>query len=217
MIKLLRITIFRGAVVPLLMELPPYRRPTVKGTLLHMWERGWLFLRKAGTVVLVISILLWAISSYPKVSAEKLANLDPATVPSARLSHSIAGRVGHALEAAMKPIGFDWRATTAMMGAFAAKEVFVAQLGVTYSLGDADATSTELRQAVQRDYTPLQGLSIMLFCLISVPCVMTMAVTWRESGSWKWPALQLVGLTVLAYTVSFIVYQSGLLLGIGTG
>ena len=217
LIKLLRITLFRGDIVPLLMELPPYRRPTVKGALLHMWERGWMFLRKAGTVVLVISILLWAISSYPKASAEKLAGSDPATVQSARLSHSIAGRVGHALEPVMKPIGFDWRTTTAMMGAFAAKEVFVAQLGVTYSLGDADAGGTELRQAVQRDYTPLQGLSIMLFCLISVPCVMTMAVTWRESGSWRWPALQLFGLTAIAYVVSLTVYQSGLLLGIGTG
>jgi len=216
-IKLLRVTLFRGAITPLLMELPPYRMPTVRGALLHMWERGWMFLRKAGTVILLISIVLWAMLSYPKAPEEKLSGMDAEAAAAVQLSHSIAGRIGRTLEPVMRPVGFDWRATTAMIGAFAAKELFVAQLGITYSLGGTGERTGELREKVQRDYTPLQGFSIMLFCLISAPCMMTIAVTWRESGSWKWAALQLSGLTVLAYVVSGIVYQGGLLLGVGTG
>jgi ferrous iron transport protein B len=97
-----------------------------------------------------------------------------------------------------------------MIGAFAAKEVFVAQLGIVHSLGEADEESEPLRETLKREYTPLQALSIMLFCLISVPCMVTVATTWKESGSWKWAALQVVGLTVLAYVISLGVYQIGL-------
>ena len=117
----------------------------------------------------------------------------------------------------MRPVGFDWKANTALIGAFAAKEVFVAQLGIIHSIGEGSDGRDALRTTLRREYTPLQALAMMLFCLISAPCVVTIVTTWRESGSWKWAALQLGGLTVLAYVVCLVVYQAGLLLNLGTG
>ena len=207
--KLLRSTIFKGELVPFVMELPPYRMPTLRGTLTHVRERGWLFLRKAGTVVLGISVILWAMTTYPKAPKEQLEGIGEGQVSGIELSYSVAGRIGHALEPVMKPIGFDWKTTTAMLGAFAAKEVFVAQLGIVHSLGEVDEESEPLREILRREYTALQAFCIMLFCLISVPCMVTVAVTRRETGSWKWPILQLVGLTLLAYVITFAVYQIG--------
>jgi ferrous iron transport protein B len=102
-----------------------------------------------------------------------------------------------------------------MIGAFAAKEVFVAQLGIVHSLGETDAESEPLRDVLRREYTPLQAFCIMLFCLISAPCMATLAATRKESGSWKWAALQLVGLTLLAYVITLAVYQAGTALRIG--
>ena len=210
--KLLRSTLFKGEVAPFVMELPPYRMPTLKGTLLHMWERAWMFLRKAGTIIVGISILLWVLTSYPQLPADELPRDDPRHAAQMQLSHSVAGRIGHGLEPVMKPIGFDWKTTTAMIGAFAAKEVFVAQMGIVNAVGEAGEDSQPLREALQEQYTRLQAFCIMLFCLISVPCMVTVVTTWKETGSWKWPALQLGGLTALAYVITFTVYQLGSLL-----
>jgi ferrous iron transport protein B len=110
----------------------------------------------------------------------------------------------------MRPVGFDWKTTTALLGAVAAKEVFVAQLGIINSLGSAGAESESLRETLRSQYTPLQGFCIMLFCLISVPCVVTIVTTWKESGRLRWAVLQFAGLTVIAYGVTLVVYQSGL-------
>ena len=131
------------------------------------------------------------------------------------LAYSVAGRIGHGLEPVFRPIGFDWRINTALIGAFAAKEVFIAQLGIVYSVGETGEGSEALRAKLRDNYTPLTAFCIMLFCLVSAPCIATIAVTRQESGSWKWALLQLGGLTVLAYILSFIVYQFGILLGIG--
>ncbi len=214
--KLLRSTLFRGEAAPFVMELPPYRVPTLKGTLIHMWERGWMFLRKAGTIIVGISVLLWAMTNYPQPPESQLQRLDENQARNVKLSHSIAGRIGHALEPVMRPIGFDWKMNMAMIGAFAAKEVFVAQLGIVHALGEADEESEPLRAVLQREYTALQAFCIMLFCLISVPCMVTIATVWKESGSWRWAALQLVGLTLLAYVITLVVFQVGSLLGAGT-
>ena len=209
--KLLRSTFFKGETVPFVMELPPYRMPTVKGTLIHMWERGGLYVKKAGTVILGISIVLWALTTFPQTEASP--DLSPDEQQAAELSHTIAGRIGHGLEPVLKPMGFDWRIGTALIGAFAAKEVFVAQLGIVYSVGEADEESEPLRAKLQERYTPLIGFCIMLFCLISAPCMATIAVTRRESNSWFWALFQLGGLTLLAYVLTVTVYQSGRLLG----
>jgi ferrous iron transport protein B len=238
--KLLRSTILKGESVPFVMELPPYRMPTLKGIVIHMWERGWLYVKKAGTIILGISILLWAMTTFPGLPADKAAQFETARQEiqtgslgekekaeqlasinnqeaEAALINSTAGRIGHGMELILKPMGFDWKIGTALIGAFAAKEVFVAQMGIVYSVGEADEESETLRDKLQNTYTPLIGFCIMLFCLISAPCMATIAVTKRESNSWRWALFQLGGLTALAWVLTVAVYQIGTLLGIGMG
>lgn len=211
MAKLLRATILRGEAEPFVMELPPYRIPTIKGALAHTWERSWLFLRKVGTIILAASVILWVMTSFPKPPESLVQNHEPGKRSEMALSYSIAGRMGRAVEPVMKYAGFDWKASTALIGALAGKELFVAQLGILNAISEEGHETETLRIKLRRQYTSLQALSIMLFCLISVPCMATVAATWKESGSWKWAAGQFVGLTVLAYIVSFLVYQTGLL------
>ena len=132
------------------------------------------------------------------------------------MEYTISGRVGHALEPLFRPIGFDWKLTTASIGALAAKEVFVAQLGILYSEGEADEESVPLREQLVKNYTPLQGFCIMLFCLLSIPCLATLAIIRRELNSWSMPFIEAGGLLALAYILTMIVYQVGSALHIGT-
>ena len=219
---LLRSTLLRGEEAPFVMELPPYRLPTARAVVTKMAERSWIYLRKAGTVILALSVVMWFLTSYPKAGAyevdARVANKTVELLTAEQLQQrraaedlraSAAGRVGQFLEPLMSPLGFDWKISTAMIGAFAAKEVFVAQMGIVHSLGSVDEESRDLRQALRRDYTPLTGMSLMLFLLIATPCMATLAVTRRESGSWRWALLQLGGLTAVAYLVSLVFYQVG--------
>ena len=238
--KLLKMTVFKGESPPFVMELPPYRVPTLKGTLLHTWERAKLYVKKAGTIILGISIILWAMTSYPKKTtfsrdfeveiaqvevtyasdaetlADKKTQIEQA-MHAEELAYTVTGRIGRGLEPLLAPMGFDWRIGTALIGALAAKEVFVAQMGIVYSVGVADERSDTLRARLRENYTPLQAFCIMLFCLVSAPCMATIAVTKRESNSWKWALLQLGGLTALAYVLTTVVYQVGVLVGAGIG
>jgi ferrous iron transport protein B len=236
--KLLKSTLLRGETPPFVMELPPYRMPTLRSLSIHLWNRGGAYLKKAGTVILGISILLWAMQQWPGIparEAEALAGRRAAAqtlVDGAARTHALAqvggdeaeaalraslmGRLGRGLEPVLRPCGFDWKLSTAMIGALAAKEVFVTQMGIIYALGgDTDEASAPLREKIRTDYTPLAGFCVMLFCLISAPCMATIAVTRRESGSWRWALLQLGGLTLLAWVVTAAVFQVGSLLGIG--
>ncbi len=362
----LRKTLFKGLSEPFVMELPPYRLPTLRGVVVHMWERSWLYMKKAGTLILGASIILWALSMYPQKRvfdqdyageairartafvqgvrdlntelglpaesdllseaveadlewraaqdawyahekeyqaaqtawqttidelaqttdgavlhdlrpmidyldeayanhAEALAKAEEAgdepmmvalnlkwtqTMDEARktspvllkaaeqyiadyrtpfeerlihleeekqaeaMAYSITGRIGQALEPVIRPCGFDWRIGTALVGAFAAKEVFVAQMGIVFAVGDEVEATERLRSRLVEEYTPLIGFCVMLFCLIGMPCVATMAATRRESGAWKWVALQAGGLTVLAWIVTAIVFQAGTFMGL---
>ncbi len=234
---LLRQTIFRGDEAAFVMELPPYRVPTLKGALLHTWERGRLFLRKAGTLILGASILLWALSVWPRPGADAQRRLDAgrqaiaaraglpaperqallerhdAAAAQAALEHSAVGRLGRLLAPAFRPLGFDWQVATALLGAVAAKELFVAQMAIVHAVGTAapDAPGT-LRDALRARYTPLQAFCMMLFCLVSLPCVATVAATRQETGAWRWAVLQAGGLTLLAWGITAVVYQAGRLL-----
>ncbi len=233
--KILRSTVFKGDDVPFVMELPPYRIPTFTSIVIHLWQRAGLYLKKAGTIILAISIILWIASTYPQKEVmsknyvsiissidnsnlskenkeEKIIELNNAE-SAERMGYTITGRVGSLIEPIIKPLGFDWHIGTALIGALAAKEVFVSQLGIVYAVGDSESNSEALREVIGKNYTALQGFCIMLFCLISAPCIATIAVTRRESNSWKWALFQLFGLTALAYTITLIVYQGGLLLG----
>ena len=208
-IKILRLTVFKGDTVPFVMELPPYRVPTFKSICIHMWQRGWMYLRKAGTIILAVSIVLWFAMSYPKPSPDSHPELTPQQAQQENLEHSVIGRLGKAIEPALKPLGFDWKIGTALIGATAAKEVFVSQLAIIYAVGDKNESDLTLRQKLRAHYTPLTGFCIMLFCLIYAPCIATVAMTKQETGSWRWAIVQFLGLTVLAYFVTLIVYQIG--------
>ena len=220
----LRRTLFSGDGLPFLMELPPYRLPTFRSIAQHVAERSWLYVRKAGTIILGISIVMWALATFPTVDPQTIAAdtgtpveaLTDEEIASHQLDHSFVGRLGHAMEPVVAPMGFDWKVGTALVGAFAAKEVFVAQLGIVYSVESPDDSgAAHLRGQLRQDYTPLVGFCIMLFALIASPCMATVAVIRRESGSWGWAAFQFIGLTLLAWIVTVMVYQTGSLLGLG--
>jgi ferrous iron transport protein B len=229
MAKLLRVSVLKGEQSPFVMELPPYKLPTLKGLWSQVRLRAWLYLRKAGTLILGVSILLWALASWPSAPADPAhaaarslaeARGDAATLveldnqqAEADLRASLLGRLGRGLEPVLAPLGFDWRISSSLLGAFAAKELFVAQMGVVYSLGQTDEGSASLRAELSSRYSPLVGFCIMLFALISTPCMSTFAVTAREAGGQRWAWFQLLGLTALAWLLTFAVYQIGSLLG----
>ncbi len=236
--RLLRATIFRGETTPFVMELPPYRLPTGMSLLVQMWTRAWLYLQKAGTVILGAAVILWFLTFYPKPPADYVPPqgfdrapsgvvsgapavaygqiTDPDEAQATELAYSIAGRVGRLIEPVLKPMGFDWRIGTALVGATAAKEVFVAQMGIVFAVGEADETSEHLRNKLRERYSPLVGFCIMLFALISTPCIATFAITRQEAGSVSWALAQVWGLTLLAWLLTVAVYQGGTLLGLGS-
>jgi len=236
-IKLLRATAFRGEDTSFVMELPPYRMPTLKGLIIHVWERIWVYLKKAGTIILAIVIVLWALKTWPQLDPQTMeefqsrraAILTDAGLSEedkhpaldridraqhrAELQHSAVGRIGRGIAPLLRPCGFDWRISTALLGSLAAKEVFISQMGIVYAVGGEEADTT-LPEKLAADYSPLQGINIMLFILIASPCLGTVAVTFRESGAWKWALLQWGGLTALAWLVTTIIYQACSLLGL---
>jgi ferrous iron transport protein B len=209
-------TLLRSETPILLMEMPPYRAPALNGILLRMRERAWLFLKRAGTVILALSVVLWALMTYPKPS-------EPDATRAEQLSHSVAGRLGHALEPVIAPLGFDWKIGIGLIGSLAAREVFVSTMGIVYSVEndapDSETTLIETMRAEKRpDGTPvyslLTGLSLMVFYVLAMQCLSTLAVVRRETNSWLWPAFQFAYMTALAYGGAFIVYQGGRLLGL---
>jgi ferrous iron transport protein B len=201
-----------------------------------MWLKSSMFLREAGTVILACSIALWALLYFPRQlpagspdyaaeiarapSEDAKAQL-VAQAQAAHLEASYGGRLGHALEPVIAPLGFDWKIGVGLVGAFAAREVFVSTLGIVYAVGtDADASSAPLRQALhdatkdgRRAYPPLVGLTLMVFFALAMQCMSTLAVVRRESGGLAWPAFLFAYMTTLAWVVSFLVYQGGKLLG----
>jgi ferrous iron transport protein B len=229
-------TVVRGRRVPLILELPPYRLPSLRTTLRMMGERSFVFLKEAGTVILACTVVLWALLSFPRAAeappasppaaAELAASPNapapatPAELAERRIEGSYGGRLGKALEPALEPLGFDWKLGVGILGAFAAREVFVSTLGLVYGAGEVDDEAVPLRQKLRQEtldgrprYTPLVGLSLLIFFALSCQCMSTLAVVRRETKTWKWPAFMFAYMTVLAYGASFLVYQGGRLLG----
>ncbi len=220
---LMKNTLFKGDGEVYLMELPPYRMPTLKSLMLHMWDRGKMYVHKAGTVILAASVILYICNTFPEKKVfsqdydtlmeqtqdeDTLKALENAKAAEA-LEYTVSGRVGHALEPVFRPLGFDWKVITANIGALAAKEVFVSQLGILYSEGEADENSQSLREKLREHYTPLQGFCIMLFALLSIPCLATLAVIRRELNSWKMSFIEAGALLTLAWCMTFLVWQIG--------
>jgi ferrous iron transport protein B len=236
-------TAVKGRRVPLILELPPYRLPSFTGTLSMMWRRAAMFLREAGSGILIFTILLWALLSFPRppqvahppspaaaihqqLTVEPAADATakpapaPARGPSA-IELSYGGRLGKALEPVLRPLGFDWKIGVGLIGAFAAREVFISTLGLVYGIGDADENTTPLRDKIRNErradgsaaYSQLMGLSLMVFFALSCQCMSTLMVVYRETRSLRWPLFMFGYMTTLAYVASLLVYQSGRLLG----
>jgi ferrous iron transport protein B len=215
--KILSKTLLKGEPAHFVMELPPYHMPQIKGLLLKMWERSWLYLRKAGTVVVFMSVLVWAVFAYPRAPVDE--NLTKSEKAAVQLKYGLAGRAGKILEPLFKPIGMDASRTIAFVAGLAAKETIVSTLGTIYSIeGSNSCNSKSLRKkiACDEDWSPLKGLSFLVFCLIYTPCAMCVIVFFKESGSsYRYLALIVVGNAVFAWVTSFVVFQIGTLLKIG--
>jgi ferrous iron transport protein B len=216
---LLRSTLLRGDATPFVMELPPYRVPTLWGLCFHSWLRAWEYIKKAGTVILAISVLMWASITLPALPADQAAEFvgqnPEAAGRQAALQHSFAGRVGMALEPVGRLAGFDWQTNVALLGGFAAKEVIVSTLGIAYSLGEVNKKDAgPLRGHLHRDpaWNKARALSMMLFVMLYAPCLVTVVVIRRETGSWGWAGLSIAFNTLLAFGVAAAVYQVGMLL-----
>ncbi|MCJ7745660.1 MAG: ferrous iron transporter B, partial [Actinobacteria bacterium] len=198
MAKLFRRFLFPGESEPFVMELPPYRLPTLKGTFIHMWERGSMFLRKAGTVILAGSVVIWILSYLP---------------PGVKYGSaaSLAGKVGHVIEPLVKPLGFDWRAAVALLFGFVAKEIVVSTYGALLGVGESRAM---ISSGLHQFFTPLTDYAFMAFTLIYTPCLATVAVIKKETGSWRWTAFAIGYSLALAWIVAFVIYRVGLLFGL---
>ncbi len=246
--RLLRWTVIRGRHTPFVMELPPYRLPTVRGVAIHAWERVWQYIKKAGTVILGISIVMWALMTFPQLPASEMAKFDrmrqqvaikveqnhPDLVPAERqklvaasqasidklqgqtaLKYSYAGGISAFVKPLTDLAGFPWQANIAFVGAFAAKEVFVSTLATAYSMGniDPDGSSsadaeTTLESTIRADpaWTMPATISVFIFMLLYVPCMVTVVTIARES-SWKWAVFSVLGSLTFAFIVSISVYQ----------
>jgi ferrous iron transport protein B len=314
MARIFRVVLFPGESAPFVMELPPYRLPTFKGLMIHMWDRGAMYVQKAGTVILAGSMIIWFLSSYPtnpsltenynrllqqeaarhkgviariaksvnvppeqlpsylpfksykkimdsfrEESAERvkkqcslgdliqkrdktLTEIEakfPGTLPlfrsyqsemarhqriveelSAKMAaeksaNSYAGRLGRFVSPILRPLGFDWRNTVALISGLVAKEIVVGTMGVIYQVGEARNESKKLMESLRKHMTPLTAYVFMVFSLIYLPCIATIGVIRRELNSWKWTLFSASYTTVLAWIVSFIFFQGGRLIGLG--
>ena len=196
------------------MELPPYRVPITRSVIRQVFIRGKLFLVNAGKIIMAISILLWFLASFPKVDSS-LTDVNP-------IHHSYAGKIGHAIEPVIRPLGFDWKIGIGLLTSFAAREVMVSTMATIYNVEDRGDETVNLREAMRNDvdektgvpvYTPLIALALMVFYVFAAQCMATFAIVRQETNSWKWPLFMIAYLTILAYAGAFIVYRGGLLLG----
>ncbi len=239
----LRRTVLKGPRPTLVLELPPYRRPVARILLRNTWRQVRSFLVDAGTTILALTIIVWALLSYPRHPAvdtqfdARRATIEQ-TMPEGaargaqlealagqkhgeQLRSSVGGMLGRVLEPALTPLGFDWRIGVGILGAFMAREVFVSTMGIVFDINDADEQNLPLRDALRSAtradgtplMTPLTGVALMVFFVLACQCASTLAVVRRESGSWRWPAFMFAYQTALAYVAALVVYQGGRLLG----
>ncbi len=237
----LRRTVVPGGGAPLLLEMPPWRWPRLRNVLRALWDRGRFFVTQTGTVIVALSVVLWALLTFPRQGLtdverqEKTQTVQASTTAGSperksalaaidsqdeqlRLERSIGGRMGKLIEPAILPLGFDWRIGIGLIGSFAAREVLVPTLGQVYGHGKADVddayTGAVARSMIRAGgLSPLKGVSLMVFFAIAMQCLSTVATIRRETSSWRWPIFATVYLNALAWLASFAVYQGGLALG----
>lgn len=239
MAKIFRRYLFKGEAAPFVMELPPYRIPTIKGLLTHMWAMVVVYLRKAATIIFAGCVIVWFLSNFPwnpsysrnydtlikeaQGDQQLIVQLENEKLKE-RLENSYAGRIGKAISPIFKPLGFDdWKVSVGLVGGFIAKEIVVGTLGTLHAVGESDVESETLRKALQnvkrpdgsKIYSPLVAYSLMVFVLLYVPCLATAAVIKSETKSWKWPLFTILYSTTIAWVAAFIIYQGGKALGFG--
>ena len=215
--KLMRKTMFKKDETPFVMELPPYRVPTAKASLHHMWEKGEQYLRKMGGVILVGSIIIWALSYFPRDFSKSNEDLTREELVKQQEDSYLAS-IGRFVEPVVEPLGFNWKGSVALISGATAKEIVVSTLGVLYASDSEAAESLPQRIAAVNpdtghpDFTPLVALSFMVFVLLYFPCIATVVAISREAGSWKFGLFTLLYNTAVAWVVSFLVYQIGSLI-----
>jgi ferrous iron transport protein B len=220
---LLKHTLLKAPSPPFVMELPPYRLPHFRNVAHSLLTRVGVFLKRAGTVILAISILLWALVAFPRGSSPLQATTaEVASINAAQVENSYAGKAGRLIEPLIKPLGFDWKIGIGLISSFAARETVISTLSIVYNVGENSAEgSTSLvgaiRNAKRADgsavWTPLVALSLMIFFVLACQCMSTVAIVRRETNSWRWPLFMVSYMLVLAYVSSLITFQGGRLLG----
>ena len=204
--------LLKGEVQTSIMELPTYKMPSLRSVLFQMWERSWLFLKRAGTFILGVSIVLWFLATYPKTDHGTSAQ---------QLEQSFAGRTGQLIEPLIKPLGFDWKIGIGLVASMLQREVFVSTMGTIYNIKDTDHEegNLSLREHLRQDtdtrtgtptFTALTALCLMVYYVLAMQCLSTVAVMKRETNGWKWPLFQFAYMNALAYIATFIVYRVGL-------
>jgi len=197
---------WRGAVEPFLMELPTYKAPDPENVLRNLLLRAKIFIERAGRIIFPLTILIWFLSSYPGAPAG-------ATAPA--IDYSFAGKLGHAIQPLLAPIGFNWQMAVALIPGFAAREVAVAALGTVYAVGSADSAPGALATTLAHQWSIATGLSFLAWYVFAPQCASTLGVVRRETNSWRWPLVMLVYMTALAYAASLIVYRLAAAAGLG--
>jgi len=233
MARLLRVYVIRGEPTPFVMELPPYRMPTAKSVVVHMWERAWMYLKKAGTIILAMSILVWFLSNFPSDvkyspqlekgidrygSVEKLPEDLRVEASQQRMEQSYAGMLGGAISPLLAPAGLgDWKVSISLVTGLVAKEVVVSTMSTIYSMGETGAESPKLQETIKKDpfFSPLRAYTFLVFILLYIPCLATLVVAYREMASVKWAAIMLAMTIATAYVTSAAVWHLGNLFGLG--
>src|SRR5215204_827388 len=231
---ILKRTLLKSPPPPFVMELPPYRLPNLRTVFQNMFMRAWLFIKRAGTTILAISIILWTLSYFPRTETElfippgdnaSVEEIQKAKVDfqqSEQLRNSYAGKLGHIIEPFIAPLGFDWKIGIALISSFAAREVLVSTLSIIYNVGkganeENDTLKEAIKDAKKPDgsavWTPLTALTLMVFFVLAMQCMSTVAIVRRETNSWAWTLFMVGYMTALAYFAAFLTYQGGKLLG----
>jgi len=206
---ILKKTMFRTEDAPFVMELPPYRIPTLKSTVFHMWDKAYQYLKKMGGIILAASIIVWALSHFPRT--DNGVNISESSV----LENSYIGRIGKAAGPIFEPLGFDWKSNVAIVTGFAAKEIVVSTLAILHGDGDGADLQEKLRNSQSFDHNSSHGLkafSFLIFVLLYLPCIATVTAIKNETGKWRWALFSALFTTSAAWTVSFLIFNIGKLL-----
>jgi ferrous iron transport protein B len=195
--RLLKSTVLKSSRSSFMLEMPPYRWPTLQGLALRLIDRSKVFLRRAGTVILAVALVIWVLAHLPLTDGKP-----------PEIGQSVVGMIGHAVEPAIKPLGFNWKIGIGLITSLAAREVIVGTLGTIYGIENPSAKSEGLQQALQQDLTLGGAIALLVFFAFAMQCMSTLAVVKRETGGWRWPAIQFAYMTAMAYVCALLVNKA---------